>query len=238
MISRRYITKTLTVFNNNNHNFRSRSQTYKVFSQKFLQNSSNKIHFSWSIHLPEAFLSKFEGEFERNCACFVHNWSLKASMAMSNSVGFKSNWASISLPIIHTSIIEELLSTTRPWITRIPILFFKRSWIESPNFEIYYAIVVDLFMLSILSFEPWDFVQNWMRYDCLKFWWWKLFPSIHAYLDVSWWNICGFVLYVEGSTQWYAWFWFLDTLNFSGNFQMKIFMIFIVFILSPVFLRI
>ena len=56
-----------------------------------------------------------------------------------------------------------------------------------------------------------------MRYDCLKFGWWFFFSSIRSCLSVVAWNNCGFMIYVECTTRWYAHLLFLDMLRFSGK---------------------
>lgn len=79
--------------------------------------------------------------------------------------------------------------------------------------------MIDLWMLSVMSFESMIFVQNWWRYGCSKFWCWIFFHSIHACCYVSCWFDHVFMLYIGRSLQWYTPCWFLDMLRFSGKFE-------------------
>ena len=156
-------------------------------------------------------------------------------MANPNSGKIVCTWASSSLLINFTSIIEEILSTARLGQHQIRFCSPRGYRFDLSNSRNYYANVIDLWMLSIMSFESMNFVQNWVRTGCLKFWWWFFFHSIHACCDVFGWNACWFLLYDVRSTCCHAWFVILDMLIFSGNLKMKILKIFIMFMTACVF---
>jgi hypothetical protein len=142
---------------------------------------------------------------------------LWTSMVNPKFVEIVCNWATIPLPIIHTSVLEEILNTTRLEQHQIQFCFYKRLQIASHNFDFHCHIMIDLVMLSSLGFESCESMLYWVRYDCLKFGWWFVFSSIHARVMFSGWFVCGFMLYDARSLQWYAPCWFLDMLKFSGK---------------------
>ena len=129
---------------------------------------------------------------------FVHieaSWSLEALMVKSNSVECKHDWASISLPINHTSIVEEHWSIARLESIKIQSCTSRGHKIDSLNSQLCYANVVDLVVVIILSFESLISMHYCVRYGRLKFWWWNLFCSIHLMCDDpclinAWFMIC------------------------------------------------
>lgn len=161
--------------------------------------------------------------------------SFEESMTDPNSCKIVCIWAELSLPNTCTSTVEDCLSFANLGSTKFQFCTSARFQIDLFNSWNYYVDVIDLATLSIMSFESMNFVQNWVRTSCLKFWWWIFLASIHACCDVFWWNACWFLLCDVRSLQWCAWFAILDMLKFSGNSRMKIFRIFIMFIITCIF---
>lgn len=140
-------------------------------------------------------------------------------MASSKSIGIKSNWASISPPIIHTSIIEKVWSITRHGQHEFQLLHFKRSPFESLISQIYHDIVVDLDLLTMLSFESWILVTYWLSYGRLKFHGWIFICSILWICDDPCLVASSFVTYMEYTIWWCVWFGVLEHLFLTVHEQ-------------------
>ena len=78
----------------------------------------------------------------------------EASMVIWNSGWIKCNWTSSFHPINFTSFIEEHWSIARPESIQFQFCTSRGHKIDLLISQICYVIVVDLRMLSILSFEP------------------------------------------------------------------------------------
>ena len=136
--------------------------------------------------------------------------------------------ASNSSLITSTSILEKDWSIARPWSKLDQLLFFKQVRIRTPYFckslwyscRAWFSDDADINLIELVLF--------WVRYGRLKFWCQIFFSSIRACVVVFAWMLAWSLMYIAWRVDWYGIYWFLDTFSFSGNFQMKIFMIFIV----------
>lgn len=119
------------------------------------------------------------------------------------------NWALIFLPITCTSILEDSWSIAKASIQLIPELLYKRLQIASHNFEFPCHIMIDLSMLSSLSFESCKSMLFWVRCGCLKFCAWFLIASIPCVHDVICLAMPWSLISIECAMCWCAHFWVL-----------------------------
>lgn len=104
--------------------FRSKSFSSNFFFHFFLQFlQTTSISIAWSLFLKCSWVNWYVELNET-----MQGWSiskLEATMAIPNSCKFMCIWASSSLLINFTSIIEEFLSHHTAWTTPNPALFIK-----------------------------------------------------------------------------------------------------------------
>ena len=105
--------------------------------------------------------------------------SKNSTMVKSWICGIVTNWTSKPHPIHSTSLLEEDLSTTRPGTHEFPNCSSRGHEFDSLFSQFYYVILVDLFLVSMLSLKSFKTVHYSLRIECLKFHVEFVFYSIH-----------------------------------------------------------
>lgn len=155
---------------NHNHFFRSRSKllkfSLKIFSQfPHITSHSLDQFIIWSHNGARL------KEDPRDFVQFEAAWSKNSSMVKSKFCGIVLNWTSRPLPINSTSLLEEDLIIARSEFVQIQSCSSRGHEIVSLISQFFYAILVDLFLVIMLSFDSLKSMQYSLRFDDLKFGW-------------------------------------------------------------------